>query len=90
MAKNERLPDPPEASFSILVGMLATQAAAAMGYIKVPGQEDAEKRIDYAKHFIDLLSLLEEKTRNNLDPDEAQGLQQTLYQLRMLFVESSK
>ncbi len=87
---DSKLPSPPEATFEILISMLSTQAAAAMGIIKVPGQENLEKRLDYAKHFIDLLSIIEAKTKGNLESDEAQVLEQSLYQLRMLFVQSSK
>ena len=87
---DEKLPSPPDATFEILISMLTTQAAAAMGVLKVPGQENLEKRLDYAKHFIDLLSIVEAKTKGNLDSGESHLLEQSLYQLRMLFVQSSK
>ena len=85
-----KLPPPPEPSMSILISMLVSQAAASMGQLKIPGQEMPEIRLDYAKHFIDLLGILEAKTKGNLDSVEANMLQQSIHQLRMLFLQSNK
>ena len=81
---------PPPASMNMLISMLATQAAASMGMIAIPGQEKNEVRLDLAKHFIDMLEILENKTKGNLDNDEAQMLQGTMHQLRLMFVEKTK
>ncbi len=43
--------------------------------------------LSMAKHNIDLLVLLEEKTKGNRTPDEDQLLAQLLYQVRMIFVQ---
>ena len=43
-----------------------------------------------AKHSIDMLALLEEKTRGNLDGEEERILQQVLYDLRMRYVAIAK
>jgi hypothetical protein len=43
-----------------------------------------------AKHEIELLDMLAEKTKNNLDDKEAELLKQLLYELRMRYVESTK
>ncbi len=43
--------------------------------------------IEVAKHFIDMLQMLEDKTRNNLTPDEKRLLDQVLYETRMSFVQ---
>jgi hypothetical protein len=83
-------PPPPEASFTLLISMLGTQALAAMGQLPLPGQEKPEKRMDYAKHYIDMLDVLESKTQGNLSQEEQQMLQRSTHQLRMLFVEASK
>ena len=42
--------------------------------------------LDMAKHIIDTLAVLEEKTKGNLTPEESGLLNEYLYQLRMLFV----
>ena len=85
----EELPPPPPASFPFLVSMLGTQALAAMGQL---GQEEdaPSPRLDYAKHYIDLLGVLEDKTKNNLAPEESKLLGDWLYQLRIGYVEVAK
>ncbi|MHC5200047.1 MAG: DUF1844 domain-containing protein [Planctomycetota bacterium] len=82
----------PEANFSGLVSMLATQAFYALGLIRPQGQEDKEVEPDWqiAKFNIDMLSMLEEKCKDNLSDEEAGILKSTLDQLRMLFVQLSK
>ncbi|MCC6509492.1 MAG: DUF1844 domain-containing protein [Pirellulaceae bacterium] len=83
------LPPPPPASFPFLVSMLGTQALAAMGQL---GNEHGAPppRLDYAKHYIDLLGLLEEKTKGNLTTEEYDLLADWLHQLRMGFISMSK
>ncbi len=76
----------PEASFTILVSTLSTQALASLGYIPDPvsGQPTINKPM--AKHFIDTLDVLVEKTNGNLSEDESALLTGTLHQLRMAYV----
>ena len=82
------IPAPPPASFPFLVSMLGTQALVAMG--QLPDEESPEVRLDYAKHYIDLLGLLEEKTKGNLTQEESSLLFDWLHQLRLGFVEVAK
>ncbi len=88
----EPQPPMPEANFSGLVSMLATQAFYALGLIRP--EEDKEKKVepdwDIAKFNIDMLGMLEEKCKGNLTDEEAGLLKSTLDQLRMLFVQLSK
>jgi hypothetical protein len=82
-------PNIPPASFSMLVQMLATQSMAAMGMIPGPdGKQHREPAV--AKHFIDLLSVLETKCKGNLDAAEARMLESFLHDLRMAFVDLPK
>ena len=75
----------PPASFSFLVTSLATQALAAMG--QIPGPDgNAAIQLGHAKHFIDTLGILSEKTQGNLTPDESEMLTNVLHELRLLFV----
>jgi len=86
-----RLEAPPPASFTLLVTTLASQAMAAMGLM--PSEADGEApdvRLDFAKHFIDMLTVLEEKTAGNLIDAEKAYLKEALHQLRMAFVAVSK
>lgn len=76
----------PPATFASLIQMLAGQAAHALGLIPDPtGKSDV--KLPLAKHFIDLLSLLQEKTKGNLTGHEHNGLEQALHELRLLYVD---
>jgi hypothetical protein len=77
----------PPASFVVLVGTLSTQAMAALGYLHDPvsGQPDVNRPL--AKHFIDTLAMLEEKTTGNLTPEESHMLTETLHHLRIAYVD---
>jgi hypothetical protein len=80
-------PNIPSASFMSLVQMLATQSMAALGMMAGPdGKVHKEPAI--AKHFIDLLSVLEEKSKGNLDALEAKMLDSLLHDLRMAYVQT--
>ena len=85
-------PQIPEANFSGLVSMLATQAFYALGLIRPEGDEDKKVEPDWeiAKFNIDMLTMLEGKCKDNLTDEEAGLLKSTLDQLRMLFVQLSK
>lgn len=79
----------PPASFAGLVSMLVTQALIALGQATYPGAQP-EIRPDEARHFIDLLALLEEKTKGNLTQQESDLLAQVLHELRMGFVYATR
>jgi len=80
----------PEADLPSLVSMLATQAFLALGLIRVKGEPEAPPDLEAAKYNIDMLSVLEQKTKGNLSPEEAKLFEDTLYDLRMAFVHLSK
>src|SRR3954451_20317891 len=78
-------------SFAAFVLSLAHTAAVHFGDIPDPVSGQAnEPHLAAAHQMIELLSLLEEKTRGNLTAEERQLLDQLLYELRMRFVEASK
>src|SRR5262245_38974434 len=78
-------------SFAAFVLSLAHTAAVHFGDIPDPvsGQK-SEVNLPAAQQMIDILALLEEKTRGNLTAEERQLLDQILYELRLRFVEASK
>ncbi len=76
----------PDASFSVLVTTLATQAAVALGQTGDPDATEVVIDLALARHFIDTLGILEEKTKGNLSGEEAALLSNILHQLRMAFV----
>lgn len=81
---------PPPLDFSGLVLSLANTALFQLGMIKISESEEPKKDLSGARQTIDLLSLLEEKTQGNLTDTEKKLLSETLFQLRMAFVEASK
>ncbi|MEQ8787364.1 MAG: DUF1844 domain-containing protein [Pirellulaceae bacterium] len=77
----------PPASFPLLVSSMATQAAMALGQLAIPGEDKPVVRPELARHYIDLLGVLEEKTKGNLTPEESKMLEGVLHELRMLFLQ---
>ena len=79
---------PPEVSFTALVISLATSAAVHFGDLGDPVTGEKQPvNLQAARHSIDLLSILEDKTRGNLTDDERQVLSQVLVELRTRFVQ---
>lgn len=79
----------PPASFATLVGMFSTQAMVSLGVIPNPVSGESEPQPELARHFIDLLGVVEEKSRGNLEPEEEKMLTSTLHELRMAFLQMS-
>ncbi len=80
----------PEASFSTLISVLATQTMVALGE-GIPGQqEQSPVQLSLARYHIDTLAVLQEKTTGNLSEEESAMLEQVLYQLRMMYVGVQK
>ena len=76
-------------SFVAFVVSLASSAAIHFGDLPDPSGTRSEPNLEGAAQMIDILVLLEEKTRGNLSLEERQVLEQVLYELRMRFVEAS-
>ena len=77
----------PPASFESLVSTLATQALFAMGAIADPRSGQRMQNLDLARHHIDMLGVVEEKTRGNLSEDEANLLSSAAYELRTRYIQ---
>src|SRR5512132_3079227 len=74
-------------TFSTFVLGLSTQALLHLGEIASPLDGKIEQDLAAAKHVIDILGILREKTRANLEPGEEHLLDSMLYDLRMRYVE---
>ena len=79
----------PAADLSGLINMLATQSFFALGVVKTKEDEEPRKDLEMAKFNIDMLGVVEEKTKGNLTDQEASILSDTLQQLRMVYVQVS-
>lgn len=80
----------PEATFLSLINMLAVEAAMHLGLIETPGEAQPGVDLEAARHMIDMLGVLEEKTRGNLSTDEDKLLENILADLRMQYVALSR
>ncbi len=83
-ADQEGLPE--EATFESLVGTLASQTMFALGLLAVPGQEQVMVDLDQAKFSIDLLAVLRDKTKGNLEPKEEGAITEALGELQRVYV----
>ena len=80
----------PQVTFSTFVLSIASTALVHLG--EVPEPESGEMREDLlaAKHNIDVLAMLKEKTEGNLDAEEERLVEGVLYELRMKYVIKCK
>lgn len=82
---------PPQLDFNALVLSFGSSALIHLGLAPDPTtQQLAPVDLQLAQQSIDLLALLQEKTRGNLTPEEASFLQTLLYDLRMRFVDAAR
>lgn len=74
------------ASFTNFIMSIASNAASSLGMMEHPVTGKREVDLELGKHWIDILGMLQEKTRNNLLPKEQQILESLLADLRMQYV----
>jgi hypothetical protein len=80
----------PEINFSTFVISLSTQALMHLGEMPNPLSGKVETDVPVAKQMIDILGMLREKTRGNLDAGEEKLIEDILFDLRMRYVEAVK
>ena len=78
----------PSINFSTFIISLSTQALMHLGEMSNPVTGEVEKDVAVAKQTIDIISMLGEKSKGNLDETEEQLVQEVLYNLRMRYVEA--
>jgi hypothetical protein len=82
--------DQPPITFSLFVLSLAASAEVHLGTMAQPGQEKPGKpNLVEASHLIEVLAMLRDKTRGNLDESEERLLEGVLYDLRLMYVEAA-
>ena len=79
----------PPATFESLVSTMATQALFALGEIPDPRSGQRMVHLDLARHHIDMLSVIEEKTKGNLTDDETKMITSTTYELRTRYIQAA-
>ena len=80
----------PPAEFSTFVAMMANNIMMFLGQIPDPITQQRRVDLAQAKHSIDILMMLQEKTQGNLTTEEARLLEEILPQLQMAFVSMSR
>lgn len=89
MSKRKEQAPLPEVTFSTFVLSLASSALVHLGEVPNPETGKTSRDDDLARNAIDLLTMLDDKTRNGLTPEESKLMRDVLYELRMKFVAHS-
>lgn len=76
----------PAIDFGMFVMSLASSVLVHLGELQHPDTHNHDKNLPLAKQTIDILGMLRDKTRGNLTQEEAQLLDNLLYDLRMKYV----
>ncbi len=77
----------PDITFSSLIFSLSSTAFMQLGALPDPNTGKTEKNLPLAKQTIDLLGVLREKTKGNLDQEEENLFEHLLYDLRMAYIK---
>ena len=80
----------PPPSLTYLASTLYLQGAIGLGLLPNPVSGKSELQLPHAKHAIDTLQVLQEKTEGNRTPEESEEIEAMLHQLRMAFVQMNK
>ena len=80
----------PQVTFSTFVLSLSSSALVQLGEVPDPESGKNQENLLMAKHTIDILTMLQAKTKNNLDGHEQQMIDGLLYELRMKYVLKAK
>jgi hypothetical protein len=77
----------PPPNLTVLASSLYLQGMVMLGLLPTPGSDKPEVHLDHAKHTIDTLEMLREKTEGNRTPEETKELDRMLHELRLGYVE---
>ncbi len=89
-APADEVPRLPKIDFATFILSLNSSALVQLGLLEDPSSGKKEKNLPLAKQTIDIIGLLEEKTRGNLNHDEEHILKGILYDLRLLYVKEKR
>ncbi len=80
-------PPLPPPTLTALSSSLAMQAMAALGLLPDPLTGKLEVRLNRARHLIDTVNLLLEKTKGNISEEESRAMEEMLHELRLTYVQ---
>jgi hypothetical protein len=86
----EEAPPESEVNFSSFVMSLATQAMVQLGQMAPPPGMEIPVDVESGKGTIDILAMIQQKTRGNLSKEEAKFLEDVLHTLRVSYVKRAK
>jgi hypothetical protein len=92
MADTQNIPSDfplPPANFSFMVESILMQTQMQLGLLRFDETEDNEPNLPLARHSIDMLAMLQDKTRGNLTTEEQRLIENGLTELRFRFVQVS-
>lgn len=76
-----------EPTFTIFLSSLGMQAMIALGKLENPLTGKADKNMEQARFLIDTLSILKEKTKGNVSQEEEKMLNESIYNLQLIYVQ---
>lgn len=79
-----------EANLTLFISTLAMQAMIALGRLDNPNGIDVGVNLEQARFMIDTITVIAEKTTNNLNEEEEKFLTDTIYHLRTNYLEVAK
>ncbi len=79
-----------EPNFMLLISSLSMQAMIALGKLENPVTGKTEENLEQSRFLIDSISLLKEKTSGNLTTEEEKFLDDSLFHLRMNYIETKQ
>ncbi len=79
----------PEVTFATFILSLNTSALVHLGELPEPGKEEPNCDLELARHAIDTIAMLKEKTKGNLTEDESALIDNILFDLRLKFVKKA-
>jgi Domain of unknown function (DUF1844) len=89
-APSQRREAAPEITFGTFVVGLSTQALVHLGELPDPHTNQGAEDLPAAQQLIDIIAMLKDKTRGNLDREEQSMLEGILFELRMKYVERAR
>lgn len=80
----------PPLDFSSIIFPIYTQALIKLGMLEDPNTNQLETNLEYAKRLIDILDLLRDRTKGNLEPEEDKLLEAILSQLKLNYLKKTE